>query len=331
MRHPSVRHLSLLALVALAACGSVPNQNDQLDQARRDYRAVQQRPGAQQDAGAEIRQAGDALASAEAAFNRRDDTATVNHLAYLAVQRTALAQETLDRKAAEGHVAKASAERDRMRLAARTQEADAATQTANQAQRDAMASQQQSEAARRQAVAAQRQSADAQRQAMDAQQQAAQSQRQAAVSQQAAADTAQRNLELQAQLRELDARPTDRGMVVTLGDVLFDTGRAELKSGGLRSVERLSAFMKAHPTRTVMVEGHTDSVGGSDMNMSLAGRRADAVRSAMAGMGVGPDRIATQAYGERFPVAGNESSGGRQMNRRVEVVLSDENGRLMSR
>lgn len=324
MSHPYVRHLTLLAVAAIAACSSTPANNAMLDQARNDYRTVQAQPQSQNYAGAELRQAGDALARAEAAFSRKDDTAAVNHLAYLATQRSALAQEAIGRKAAEASVAQASAERDKIRLAARTQEADSATQAAGEAQRDAQNSQRQSEASQRQAVASQRQSEASQ-------QQAALSQQQAAASQQQAGDAERRNVELEAQLRDLNAKKTDRGMVVTLGDVLFDTGKSELKSGGLRSVEKLSVFMKAYPLRKAMVEGYTDSVGGEGQNQALSGRRADAVRSALVGMGVSMDRVATQAYGERFPVADNENSGGRQMNRRVEVVLSDENGSVAPR
>lgn len=324
MSHPYVRHLTLLAVAAIAACSSMPANNAMLDRARSDYRAVQAQPQSQNYAGAELRQAGDALARAEAAFSRNDDTPTVNNLAYLATQRSALAQEAIGRKAAEASVAQASTERDKIRLAARTQEADSATQAAGEAQRDAQNAQRQSEASQRQAVASQRQSEASQQQANLAQQQAAASQLQAG-------DAERRNAELETQLRDLNAKKTDRGMVVTLGDVLFDTGKSELKPGGLRSVEQLSVFLKAYPLRKAMVEGYTDSVGSEGLNQELSGRRAEAVRSALAGMGVGMDRIATHAYGERYPVAGNESSGGRQMNRRVEVVLSDENGSVAPR
>lgn len=317
MSHTTFRRLTLLAAAALASCSSVPDHNTNLEQARVDYRTVQAQPQSQNYAGAELRQAADALAHAEAAFSRKDDVSSVNHLAYLATQRSALAQEAIRRKTAEASVTQAGAERDKIRLEARTQEADSATLAAGVAQRNAQNAQRQSEASQRDAVASQRQSEA--------------SQQQAAMSQQQAGDAERRNAALETQLRELNARKTDRGMVVTLGDVLFDTGRSELKSGGLRSVEKLSVFMMAYPLRKALVEGYTDSVGGEDQNQALSARRADAVRSALVGMGVGMDRVATQAYGERFPVAGNENAAGRQMNRRVEVVLSDDNGSVAPR
>ncbi len=316
--------LTLLAAAALAACSSMPENNAALDQARSDYRSAEANPQTQSLAPAELKQAGDALARAEAAQAHRDDRAQVDQLAYLARQRVALAQEAANRKGSEAAVAAASAQRDQMRLAARTREADAATQTANAAQRDAASSQRQAEAAQRQAEAAQRQS-------MASQQQADAARNDASVSQMQAGDAEARNAALQAQLRDLNAKQTDRGMVVTIGDLLFDSGESQLKSGGMRNVERLGGFLKAYPQRRALIEGYTDSVGGENANQALSARRADAVKAALLGMGVAPGQLSAQGYGETHPVAGNGNAGGRQMNRRVEVVLSDENGVLSPR
>ncbi|MDP1899575.1 MAG: DUF4398 domain-containing protein [Rubrivivax sp.] len=122
--------LTLLAATALAACSSMSANNVMLDQARSDYRGAQENPQMHVLAPAELKQAGDALALADAAFARRDDTAQVNQLAYLARQRVALAREAAGRKDAEAAVAEAAAERDKLRLAARTREADEATRSA---------------------------------------------------------------------------------------------------------------------------------------------------------------------------------------------------------
>jgi len=302
--------LAVLAAAALAACSSTPPHNTMLDLARSDYSSAQADPQTRTLAPAELKQAADALALAEASLARDDRMAQVDQLAYLARQRVALAGEAADRRASEAVVAEATAARDRMRLAARTREADDATQAAANARRDASASQQQSAAAQQQAAAAQQQ---------------------AAASRQQAGDAERRSQALEAQLRELDAKKTDRGLVITIGDVLFDTDQSELRAGGRRSIERLGSFLKEYPQRKAMIEGYTDSVGSDSHNQALSGRRADAVRTALVGMGVGGGQLLAQGYGEMHPVAGNDSAGGRQMNRRVEIVLSDENGVITPR
>ena len=302
--------LCVISLLVLQACSTAPTANARLDEARRTYAAAQANPQVRDGAVVELKRAADALAQADAAAAARDDTARIDHLSYLALQSVVLAQQTGERKAAEGDVARANLERDQLRLAARTREADAAT-------RNAQLAQAQAQSAQRQAGASQMQSEAAQRQALVAQQQAG------------AAD--QRSALLEAQLRDLNARKTDRGMVITIGDVLFDTGRAEMKSGAERSMDKLVTFLKENPQRQAVVEGFTDSVGSESMNQDLSRRRAEAVRGALVIRGVEAGRVATEGYGEAYPVAGNDSAGGRQMNRRVEIVLSDEAGRVAPR
>lgn len=128
--------------------------------------------------------------------------------------------------------------------------------------------------------------------------------------------------ELQRQLEILQARPTDRGLVLTLGDTLFATGKAELKSGATVNLDRLTAFMNEYPNRTAAIEGYTDSMGSEEMNQSLSQRRADAVKGYLVGQGVSSVRLSSSGRGENSPVADNESAAGRQQNRRVEVVIS---------
>jgi outer membrane protein OmpA-like peptidoglycan-associated protein len=131
---------------------------------------------------------------------------------------------------------------------------------------------------------------------------------------------------VQAELDALKATPTPRGMVLTLGDVLFDTGRAELKSGAARKVDQLAQFLMEHPERRVQIEGFTDSVGTDSYNEDLSQRRADAVKASLINRGIEPSRIGTEGYGKAYPVANNTDSGGRQLNRRVEVVIGGNNG-----
>ena len=141
----------------------------------------------------------------------------------------------------------------------------------------------------------------------------------------------ERNRQLEARLKELNARPTPRGLVVTLGDVLFDVDRAALRPGGQRLVQQLAAVLNEFPQRNALIEGHTDSSGSDAHNQTLSTQRADAVRSALLQQGIAGARISARGYGESTPVSGNDTAAGRQMNRRVEIVLSDDNGQLSAR
>ena len=115
---------------------------------------------------------------------------------------------------------------------------------------------------------------------------------------------------LQHQLDELQAKQTDRGMVLTLGDVLFETGRADLRSGADRTVSQLANFMQQNPSRTVEITGFTDSTGSVEYNQELSERRAEAVRQALMSYGISPQRVVTRGLGPALPVASNNTAGG---------------------
>jgi outer membrane protein OmpA-like peptidoglycan-associated protein len=131
---------------------------------------------------------------------------------------------------------------------------------------------------------------------------------------------------LQAEVDQLKATPTSRGLVLTLGDVLFDTGKAQLNPGSARKLDQLAQFLTDHPGRRVQIDGFTDSVGSESYNMSLSQERADTVRASLVSRGIDRSRIGSQGYGKGFPVATNDESGGRQLNRRVEVVIGGDDG-----
>jgi outer membrane protein OmpA-like peptidoglycan-associated protein len=314
----------MLPAFVLGACAVVPERDAEVENARAAVLAAQRDPQVVALAPRELDRAVDAMRRADALWSDRGDVPSVHHLAYLAATRAAIAAETARLKAAEASVATANAERDRVRLAARTREAERAQRDAELAQRDAQRAQAQADATRRDAAAAQREAASAREQAEAARQQAEASRLQAQ-------DAQARTQSLEAALRELQARPTDRGMVVTLSDVLFDSGRAELRPGGVRVVERLADFMREYPQRRVSVEGCTDSTGNAGFNQELSERRASVVRLALVDRGVDPGRIVARGFGKDYPVASNANAAGRQMNRRVEVVISDEHGMIGSR
>jgi outer membrane protein OmpA-like peptidoglycan-associated protein len=131
---------------------------------------------------------------------------------------------------------------------------------------------------------------------------------------------------LQAEIDALKAKPTDRGLVLTLGDVLFETGSSTLSPGAARNLDRLVQFLTEHPDRLVQIDGFTDSIGTDSFNQDLSQRRADAVRFALLSRGISSARVATQGYGKSYPVASNSESSGRQLNRRVEVVIGADDG-----
>ncbi|MFO2463811.1 OmpA family protein [Pseudomonas sp. 15FMM2] len=123
----------------------------------------------------------------------------------------------------------------------------------------------------------------------------------------------------------LNAKQTDRGTLVTFGDVLFATNKADLKSSGLVNINKLAQFLQENPDRKVIVEGYTDSTGSDAYNQALSERRATSVQVALIKMGVNPSRIVTAGYGKAYAVADNSSVSGRAMNRRVEVTISNDN------
>lgn len=140
-----------------------------------------------------------------------------------------------------------------------------------------------------------------------------------------------RAAQLEAQLADLAAKKTDRGMVITLGDVLFGTDMARLTPDGMRTVQKLADILQQNPQRTVLIEGFTDSTGSTAHNQELSERRATAVRNALQELSVSGDRIAMRGYGEAYPVASNDTAQSRQLNRRVEIVLSEAGGKIAPR
>jgi OmpA-OmpF porin, OOP family len=128
--------------------------------------------------------------------------------------------------------------------------------------------------------------------------------------------------QLQHDLAALKAQQTERGLVLTLGDVLFETGKAELRPGALQNLYPLVTFLQKYPEHRVVIEGHTDSVGSDTYNLDLSQRRADAVQDFLLHNGVNPAQLTTRGYGKASPVASNATAEGRQQNRRVELIIS---------
>lgn len=322
------------AAVMLVACGTAP-KHPVLEEARSGYNTAQSDPNVTKLAALELQEAGKALQNAERAHAKGEDKEVVDHLALVAKQRVLIAQEIAKQKTTEAEVANADIEREKVRLEMRTAEAEAAKQQAEAAKQQAAAAEASTQRLNEQLAAAKDES---ERERIRLEAQAAEAKQQAELAQQS---STQKEAELEAinaklkqmetELNELNAKKTERGMVITLGDVLFDTNKSQLKAGGIRSLEKLAAFFKEYPERKALIEGFTDSTGNDDYNQQLSEQRANAVRTALVEMGIGAERLSTRGYGENFPVAGNDTAVGRQMNRRVEIVLSDDQGNVKSR
>ncbi len=129
---------------------------------------------------------------------------------------------------------------------------------------------------------------------------------------------------LMRELSELKARQTERGIVLTIGEVLFAFAKADLSSKADRNVHKLAIFLKKYPNRNVLIEGHTDNIGSEEYNLDLSRRRAESVKEKLIREGVGPDRITTVGYGKKYPAVSNDTDANRALNRRVEVIILNE-------
>lgn len=296
MKRNLITSAILAGAVLLSACSSVPLTTPVLDQARGDFIAANNNPQVATYAPLEFKQASDALDKANAAAAAKESLADVDQLAYIAKQKIATAQEIAKQKAAEADIANAGQQRNEVRLEARTAEAERAQAAAA--------------AAMAQTAVAQQQAANAEAMARAAQAKAAQ---------------------LESMMAELQAKKTERGMIITIGDVLFATNQATLTPNGVATVRKLAEVLVQNPERTVLIEGFTDSTGGDAYNQALSERRANSVRDALIGMNVGRERIATRGYGKAHPVASNDTASSRQLNRRVEIVLSNEGSAIPPR
>lgn len=306
-----VRSMALagVACMLLASCAA-PMKNADLEKAREAFTAAKMDPDVVKRAPLGLQTAESSLRVAENLYKADAEPEDVSHQAYLALQRTAIARETANQKIAEENVEAASSERAKVLLAARTSEAEMATKRAQASSLEAQEARKQAEERAAQLAA---KTTEAQ-QAIDA-----------------ARAAEERAKQLEAEVAQLQGVKSERGLVITLGDVLFDTGKAELKGGAVVTISKISNFMKTYPTRKLLVEGFTDSRGSDSYNLDLSERRANAVRNALTAAGVESERIQVRGYGESYPIASNDTPEGRQLNRRVEVIISDEDGNIQER
>ncbi len=309
--------IAIAITLLLGACSTTPKTTALLDQTRSDFMMAQNNPAVGTYAPLEMKQASEALAVANEAALNKDSEQRIDSLAYLAKQKIATTQEVAKQKSAEAEVQNSNKQRDQLRLDQRTLEANQSRAAAEQAKMAADQSKAAADQAKLSAEQSKQATQVAQNETMEAQR----------LAQEAQIKTAK----LEAQLAELAAKKTERGMVITFGDVLFDTNQSRLSPDGMRIAQKLADVLQQNPQRMVLAEGFTDSVGSDAHNQALSQRRSDAVRNALQGMGVSRERINSRGYGEAFPVAGNQTADERRLNRRVEIILSDDSGKIAPR
>lgn len=316
-----------LSLMLLGACATKPATPEGAIYARQQLNKLQASPELAALAPVAIRQADAAVQDAE---KPNKDKALSDHLVFIADRKVNIAWAQAQDKHAQDQRKLLTDARDAARLDSRTREADLARSDASVARNDAERARDEAVAARTAAEQERLAAEQARGEALTAQQQAEkdrlaadQARNAAALSQQEADSANAKAAELQAQIAALNAKTTERGLVVTLGDVLFDTAQSNLKASSSSHLANLSAFLKAYPERGVIIEGHTDSVGDEGYNFGLSQRRANSVQGYLLSQGIASSRITTAGKGESLPVAGNDSASGRQQNRRVEVIITN--------
>lgn len=301
-----------LATLLLTACASGPVSPDGSQEVRERLTELQFDPDMANNARTELREAEEAVRLAEQPLRSRE-AALGEHRVYMADRKVEIARAKATARLAESERPGLIEARDAARLAARTQEADRARRQMEARGLEADAD--------RAAMEARTLDADADRAAMDAralEADKAQEEMAAALGLSAlAADDLQRRID------ELEARPTDRGLVLTLGDVLFETGSSAVQGGSNRTLDNLAAFLNEYPERSVIIEGHTDNVGSAAFNQTLSVQRAESVRNYLTDHGVQHSRIAVSGHGLSRPIASNDTATGRQQNRRVEVIIEN--------
>jgi outer membrane protein OmpA-like peptidoglycan-associated protein len=313
--------LTLSVALALTACASQPKRDLDLERLQADWQALD---SADDRARAPLESArvDDAIAAIQAVPKKERELR--EHLADLTELRIAIytaavaAARDRERLAAlederksimleasrrDAELSRLEAEKLRLQSLARAEEAERMREEADLVSADAELARQEAEAARRLAEARGREASLA-RQEADLASQQAQS--------------------LQQQMAALRPVGTPRGQVLTLGDVFFSSGQADLKAEARGNLKPVLDFIDRYPGRTVSIEGHTDDRGADDANQALSERRAGSVRDALVALGADASRFQVVGRGEASPLADNGTTDGRARNRRVEVIVEGQ-------
>jgi outer membrane protein OmpA-like peptidoglycan-associated protein len=324
----TLRVAALAGLVLLSACTTAPKKDLALEQVRAQLDELRSNEELAGYAPLALGEAERALRTAETATG--NDTYRI-HLIYMADRRIQIARAIAQREQLEDEYDRLNDERNALLLRASQLEAERARLEAEQARLISEAQAEDARRAREEANLAAQREAESTRSAQQAQEEAAQA-RALAASSVTEAELARREAELateqantlRRQLENLQLRQTESGVVVTLGDVLFESGETELREEAMGSLVEVVDLLQSEPDKQIRIEGHTDSTGNAETNLQISQQRADAVLTALVSLGVDAARITSAGMGQDFPIASNETEEGRAQNRRVDVILLDD-------
>lgn len=279
------RTLAATAAMSLlvVGCATTPHSPPGAGEVRTKLTRLESDPNLSSRAPVEIREAAAAVQTAEQPTAK--DPALGAHRVYMADQMVEIAMAKAATRYAEDQRKDLDRQRSQARLDARTREADRAKSQIEMAKSE-------TEASRASAAAA-------------------------------AVAAASKAEELQRQVDMLQAEATDRGLVLTLSNVLFATGKSDLKAGSINSLDKLVVFLNEYPDRRVAIEGHTDNVGSNELNQTLSQNRSESVRLYLMQRGIQARRLTVAGMGETQPIADNDTTSGRQQNRRVEIIIAN--------
>jgi outer membrane protein OmpA-like peptidoglycan-associated protein len=319
--------LLVLMLVLLSACVAPPKKDLALERVRDELDSLKSNTELVGYAPLALGEAERALRSAEQASG---DDLYRSYLVYMADHRIQIARTMAEREQHEQTLDELEDQHSAMLIKASQLEADQARAEAERARLLVATTSEDAQRAREEKELALQKEAESARAAELSAEEATQARR-LAESRASEAEFARREADLASQqitsltrqLENLQLRQTESGVVVTLGDVLFASGQAQLVEGGRSSLEEVVDLLQTEPDKKIRVEGHTDSRGDAEANLQLSEQRAQAVREALISLGVSADRVTALGMGEDFPIASNEDEDGRAQNRRVDVILLD--------
>ncbi len=323
------RYLAMLILPALlAACTTAPKKDLALERARAQLEQLKADDELKGYAPMALGEAERALRVAEQSTGQEN---LRTHLVYMANRQIEIARSIAQREQLVKEYNALEADSTAMQIKAGQLETERARAEAEQARMLFAASEEEAARERQQKEAALQQGAEQARNAEMAMEEAEQARR-LAESRASEVDLARREADLaiqqadtlRQQLENLQLRQTESGVVVTLGDVLFETGQSVLLDSSQSSLVEVVDLLQSEPDKKIRIEGHTDSVGSAEANLDLSQKRADAVMAALIKLGLDAGRVVSVGLGEDFPIASNEDEEGRSRNRRVDVILLDE-------